>query len=217
MKFSENFRVALKNAGKTQSNAAEHFDVANNTISNWVLGKNYPNITVMQEIADWLNVSLKWLLFGKEGDPTFDMRFVESGFVVNAAGFEVSAVELEEYEEPEVRGYFQHWFENNGLKPNRCALIRVHGDAMQPLLWNDDLVLVNLDETKVLDGKVYAVRVGQEVYFRYLQSVPGGRLKLSSENPNYEDITLDIKNDSMRESEVQVLGRVRDKSGVGGL
>ena len=39
----------------------------------------------------------------------------------------------------------------------------------------------------------------------------GGQLKLQSENPDYDDVTVSI------EEEIEIIGRVRDKSGRGGL
>jgi phage repressor protein C with HTH and peptisase S24 domain len=82
---------------------------------------------------------------------------------------------------------------------------------MQGILWDGDIVLINRDETSVIDGKIYALRIGEELYIKRLQKIPGGTLKLQSENPDYEDVTVPVNED------VEIIGRVRDKTGRGGL
>ena len=59
MKFAENFKLLLKLKSKSQSDAAEFFDVSDNTVSNWVNGKTYPSIDMMEKIAGWLGVSAR--------------------------------------------------------------------------------------------------------------------------------------------------------------
>lgn len=106
------------------------------------------------------------------------------------------------------------WFTKERMNPNHCIRVKVKGDSMEPLLFNGDVVLVNLDETDITDGCVYAVRWDNALYIKRLAMLPSVGIKFMSENPIYD--TIVISSDEVDE-QVQILGRVRDKSGRGGL
>lgn len=88
---------------------------------------------------------------------------------------------------------------------------------MEPLLFPGDTVLVNQAENDIkelLDGKVYAIRYGNDLRVKRLFRKLNGSLILRSENPLYQDeeVTPDLVH-----QHITIIGRVRDKSGTGGL
>jgi phage repressor protein C with HTH and peptisase S24 domain len=133
--------------------------------------------------------------------PEFNIRF--------SAGH--GAMLFEESSATATASYREDWFLKERLNPKRCVRARVQGSSMQGILWDGDIVLINRDETNVIDGKIYALRIGEELYIKRLQKIPGGTLKLQSENPDYDDVTVPVN------EEVEIIGRVRDKTGRGGL
>lgn len=120
--------------------------------------------------------------------------------------------ELVEDEEPAT--YRRSWFQKHGMNPDRVKRFRVTGDSMEPLLYARDTILVNLDETQVFDGRLYALRYGDQLRVKYLSRRLDGTLVLRSVNPAYKDeeVPADLANEH-----ITVIGRVRDRSGTGGL
>lgn len=106
------------------------------------------------------------------------------------------------------------WFTKEQINPDNCIRIKVRGDSMEKLFYDGDVALINLDETNVIDGCVYALRWQDSLFIKRLAVLPGVGLRMMSENPIYD--TTIIKADDVDE-QVQILGRVRDKSGRGGL
>ena len=85
---------------------------------------------------------------------------------------------------------------------------------MEPFLFPRDTILVNQDETNVIDGKLYAIRYGDELRVKYLSRRLDGTLILHSANPRYKDEEVPPE---LANEHISVIGRVRDRSGTGGL
>lgn len=127
------------------------------------------------------------------------------------------AVSYELAEEVEPATYRLSWMQRMRLNPEKLKRFKVKGDSMEPLLFSGDSVLVNLAENdikEVQDGKVYAIRYGNELRVKRLYRRLDGGLTLRSYNPEHkdEDLTPDLV-----AQHITVIGRVRDKSGAGGL
>jgi len=125
----------------------------------------------------------------------------------SSAGFEI-------IEDNEPATYRLSWFQKYGINPDRVKRFRVSGDSMEPMLFARDTILVNTDETHVIDGKLYAIRYGDELRVKYLSRRLDGTMILRSANPAYkpEELSPELANEH-----ITVIGRVRDKSGTGGL
>lgn len=136
----------------------------------------------------------------------------ESRIEFSAGNGRTAHYELVEDEEPAT--YRRSWFQKHGMNPERVRRFRVTGDSMEPLLYARDTILVNLDETNVVDGRLYALRYGDELRVKYLSKRLDGTLVLRSKNAAYKDeeISADMANEH-----ISIIGRVRDKSGTGGL
>lgn len=120
--------------------------------------------------------------------------------------------ELVEDEQPAT--YRRSWFQKYGINPDRARRFRVAGDSMEPLLFARDTILVNLDETSVVDGRLYALRYGDQLRVKYLSKRLDGTLILRSVNPAYKDEEVPAE---LANEHITVIGRVRDRSGTGGL
>lgn len=114
------------------------------------------------------------------------------------------------------RTYRRDWFVKEGINPDHARCFKVHGDSMESFLFDGDSVLVNLAEKEIISGKVYALRYGEELRIKRVYKKLDGGLILHSDNPNHRPIDEDISPASAEES-ISIIGRVRDKSGTGGL
>lgn len=141
-----------------------------------------------------------------------DVVLVPESRIEFAAGDGKINYELVEDEEP--ASYRRTWFQKYGINPDRVRRFRVAGDSMEPLLYARDTILVNLDETQVVDGRLYALRYGDQLRVKYLSRRLDGTLVLRSVNQAYrdEEVPAELANEH-----ITIIGRVRDRSGTGGL
>lgn len=147
-------------------------------------------------------------------DPLPDDMIVvmESRIEFSGGNGRVATYELVEDEEPAT--YRLSWFQKYGINPDKVRRFRVSGRSMEPMLYPRDTILVNTEETSIIDGKLYAIRYGDELRVKYLSRRLDGTLILRSVNPDYKDeeVSPELANEH-----ISIIGRVRDTSGTGGL
>ena len=68
-----------------------------------------------------------------------------------------------------------------------------------------DLILVNLKEKHVRSGYVYLIRIGNELMVKRLENRPGGVLLIRSDNPDYEDIPVNLEE---VDGDIEIHGRM---------
>lgn len=141
-----------------------------------------------------------------------DMVLVPESRIEFSAGDGTIYYELVEDSEPAT--YRRSWFQKHGINPDRVRRFRVTGDSMEPLLYARDTILVNQDETQVVDGRLYALRYRDQLRVKYLSKRIDDTLVLRSVNPSYKDEEVPAE---LANEHITVIGRVRDRSGTGGL
>ena len=106
-----------------------------------------------------------------------------------------------------VAGFYafrQSFLSRAGINGEKSVLLDVLGDSMQPLIQNGDTILVDQSDTRLQDGKIYLVGLGEELLVKRLQKTVSGWL-LVSQNGEYASIPVDDpENEAFR-----VHGRVR--------
>jgi len=121
-----------------------------------------------------------------------------------------------EYVETRFRMPFQiEWLRKFSAKPENVKLMRVNGNSMERTLFDGDRVAVHLADRRIVDGRVYAVIVG-EAKVKRLFKLRDGSLRVVSDNQDktlYPDEIIPADELEL----VYVIGRVIDKSGAGGL
>ncbi|HAV37433.1 MAG TPA: helix-turn-helix transcriptional regulator [Massilia sp.] len=238
MLLSERIKLAMKEAGLSQVDLARACGVKPPSVHGWLTGKaKYLRGENLLQAARALGVRQEWLATGSgpmrstgdasnsatapsmiralhPEDPLPDdvISVPESRIEFSAGNGREPHFELEEDNEPAT--YRLSWFQKERINPERVKRFRVTGDSQEPFLFHRDTVLVNLDETEIVDGKLYAIRYGNDLRIKYLYRRLDGTLILRSKNPVYsdEEIPADLANEH-----ISVIGRVRDKSGKGGL
>lgn len=107
------------------------------------------------------------------------------------------------------------YFQTRHLNPKKCLRFRVVGRSMEPLLFPGDAILVNTEEKTVREGFVYAFRHGDELKVKKLIPKSDGGLVLQS--VNREEFPDDVLSPQLVAEQIEIIGRVRDRSGGGGL
>jgi phage repressor protein C with HTH and peptisase S24 domain len=203
------------------------------SVGNWLTDANGIAAPKARLLGEYLHVDPFWLETG-EGEPTAsgvsakppsvisydpedglpdDVVLVPESRIEFSAGNGRTAI-FEEVEDAEPAIYRRTWLQKRGLNPARLRRFPVHGDSQEPMLYHGDTVLVNLDETNIVDGKLYAIRYDDDLRVKYLYRKLDGTLILRSKNPAYpdEEVPAHLVNEY-----ISIIGRVRDKSGTGGL
>jgi phage repressor protein C with HTH and peptisase S24 domain len=111
------------------------------------------------------------------------------------------------------QAFRSEWIRLMRLKPNKLAAMRASGDSMEPAIHDGDSLLVDTSQTDVTDGKVFAIWYDGGERVKRLFRLPGGGLRIVSDNPRFAPIELGAE----YAGHVRVIGRVVHRSGTGGL
>lgn len=226
----------MNEAGVSQADLARACGVKPPSVHGWLSGKaKFLRGENLLKAAAALGVNQQWLATGQgsmaaDGSrsnviaihpddelPEGYIKIPEYKVHFSAGpGQVVVSYELEECSEPAT--YRLSWLQQERLNPEKLKRFKVKNGSMEPFLFHGDSVLVNEAEStleQVIDGKVYAIRYGNELrvkrlYYRRIS----GEVVLRSDNPVYKDEEVMA---SQFNEQISIIGRVRDKSGTGGL
>lgn len=89
---------------------------------------------------------------------------------------------------------------------DKAKVVKVSGDSMEPRLFDKDIISINMADTRIRDGKIYAVRVYDLQKVKVLIRNSDGSITLRSFNPIYPDEI--VKKEQIENGDFQVLGRM---------
>lgn len=168
-------------------------------------GRLGPETNTLAKLAVACNVSLSWLqdseafrddysqlaaaigagnvhrvVLAEENDPAFtQIKMVKLRLSAGIMGFQADP----DYSDGGTLSVPSRWIERRLLIPEKLVAIRVKGESMEPSLYEDDVVVVNTADTKLVDGQVYAVNYEGEAVVKRLTR-DAGKWWLSSDNPD---------------------------------
>ena len=118
-----------------------------------------------------------------------------------AAGIPIDAItDIEDYEEiPE-----------SLAATGRFAALRIHGDSMEPRIWDGDVVIVRLQETADTGDTAIVIVNGDTATCKKIKKTPEGVMLIST-NPRYEP--LFYSNREIETLPVNIWGRVIEVRG----
>lgn len=90
------------------------------------------------------------------------------------------------------------------LNQKDLCLIYVEGDSMEPELRAGDIILIDRRDTGPNRDAIYVMRIDDALLVKRLQRLPGGQLRVTSDNPRYDPFLL--KNEELEN--VVIVGRV---------
>ena len=240
MTLAKRLKERMEELDITQDELATISRVSQTTIHKLFAGKAKESRKLGQ-IAKALRVRPQWLEFGEEPkeEPRTLAWMYDQAFKPNVIPFHSddapppNSIQVDEYsvsfsagnghiahydliEQAEPATYRLSWLQRERIKPENAKRFKVKGDSMEPFLFDGDTVLVNLEEcdiNRIIDGKAYAIRYGDELRIKRLFRKLDGTLTLRSDNPSYKDEDVPP---SIAETQIAIIGRVRDKSGSGG-
>jgi phage repressor protein C with HTH and peptisase S24 domain len=218
---------------KTQTDLAGKTSIAQSTIGRIIRGESMPSADYLQRIASALeadvatilgdgNTSLQSalsrmrpLLTWEHPDdlPPGEFALVKRLAVKLSAGNGHEQVEVLLDQEKQPQAFRADWIRKMGLKPASLACLEATGHSMEPRIQDGDGLVIDRSQTDVQDGRVYALWYDGGERVKRLYRLPGGGLRIASDNPAFAPI--DLQHDSL--ARITILGRVVHVAGEGGL
>jgi transcriptional regulator with XRE-family HTH domain len=127
---------------------------------------------------------------------TIPIKFVKLKLHAGVAGFETEP----ELEDGGVLPMPCAVIEKHNLSPNQLLAMRVSGSSMEPMLFEDDVVIINTADRRPISREVYALNFDGEACVKQLIH-RGGQWYLHSLNPEFGPI-------NMRSGQCDIVGRV---------
>jgi len=169
------------------------------TSQNWLLtGENEQrkNNFNMQEFMDKHGLTRKEessFDVNEIHEPTVVDYEIENGFIwidVVEANFSCGTGESIEFHFDVINGKFPFppsFFQKKYVDPKCMRIIKAKGDSMSDFIHDGDLVGIDISQTEIIDGEIYAVYFEGEGMIKQIFKEEGGKLSLHSLNPKYRD------------------------------
>lgn len=230
MELKDRLKQARKNAGLSQVDLAERVGIKQASISEIERGLTRTSGYLIQ-IAKALDVDPLWLSEGVGESSTFRARpIVESNAqmigTMSAWGpedpLEADEVELPYYAEVEFAGgggmtevvevagrklrFSKETLKAAGVDSDNAACARVNGRSMERLILDGATIGFDRGCTAIIDGEIYAFNQDGMLRVKYLYRLPGGGIRIRSENSDeFPDETMSVLE---YRRDVVMLGRV---------
>jgi transcriptional regulator with XRE-family HTH domain len=185
--------------------------ISTSVMKRYVDGDTVPGLYAAARLAEVLNVSLDWLVFGEEKSPArdnngqtsqnskYDGWLIWPGFLAPSNGVQ---------QIPEFRAITPEidWLESQGLDTSKIQLARCVGDSMHPTIPKDAVVLIDTSRSDLADG-IWLLRGNTP---RRIQTDTAGGIWLICDNERYKN--EHFTNNEI--SKISVLGKVVWASGI---
>lgn len=203
----ERIRVCATKVGSGDE-LARMTGIPRRTLENYLSGNSEPKAHAVGAIAAAAGVSTDWLLMGVHGpvheEPPSHMVAIPIMETAASAG-------------PGNEAMTEHvtdflWFNDTwlrqtyGVNPNDLKLLPSTGDSMSPTIAAGAMLMVNTGKIARMPGDgIYVVRLEGDILVKRLQRMPGGTIKVSSDNPAYEPFSIRLDDAAV---DFALLGRV---------
>lgn len=201
--FSRNLNRYIDMSNKTQREIAHSIGVSPQTFNTWCQGIAIPRMGKVQRLADYFHIGKSDLIDDKPLNPP---QSTTKGVAINvlgrvAAGLPIEAVEniIDTEEISEALARTGDFF---GLQ--------IHGDSMEPRIYDGDVVIVRQQEDAESGEIVIALINGDDAVCKRLSKYAGG-LSLISLNSKYDPLIF--SNDEIASRPVRIIGKVVELRG----
>lgn len=204
--WKQRLRSAREAKGLTKTAFAKEVGVSNATVTDWEKSIDSGGIKEISgpkltKIAEVLGVDPRWLMDGRNpGDAVADALALMPGAqrvhaadqddpsmtqirrvrIKVQAGITGFQTEPEHYD-GETQGVPTKWMLREGLSKDALVSTTVHGESMEPALYDGDVIVVNTRDTQLVSGSVYVVNYeGEAIVKRMLRDA--GQWWLTSDN-----------------------------------
>lgn len=196
--FAARLRDARVKAGLSGSYIATAAEVSPQAYQQWEAGLTMPRGSKRQQVvADAVGETVNWLFFGvgaagddgqqplarpiakwTDGDDG-DYVFVPQLQITQASDHEVTwGVDA-----AQIVPFAEAWALRAGINANNSAVIEMPDSSMEPRLHAGDTVVIDYtNNSKIADGKIYAISLNGDVSIKRLFKELGGGIRIVSDN-----------------------------------
>ena len=185
------------------------------------------------DIAEALNVTRQYANQIKDKELSYEqLKRIDNFFGTNLAAAKYDILNTREYEEcisipvrgdvSASMGYGVTVYNENqtatysiskklakdlGVCNCHMEMIFAQGDSMMPTIEGGDSLLVDHSKKEIYDGKIYCVRIENQLYAKRLQKIPPNTIVVVSDNEKYRSFEIDLS--KCADYDFEVIGEVR--------
>lgn len=206
--------LARKNKGFTQKKLSELAGVSEPTMNHYEAGKRVPTVDTLLNLAEILECDPAWLLTGREpfqrdSEPPTEIEGNSDNFVFvpqYELGTLGSGASIQSSQVVDHLAFKREWVvQELRSAPDQLILIRCTGDAMEPTIKPDDLLLVDKSSEKKREDGVYLIHIDGGLYVRRVERRLDGGLTIRGDKPGAAPEERISKQD---EQQLDLIGRV---------
>lgn len=210
--IGERIRQVRKERRMTQVELSKLANVSQTTLSQLEGGRN-DSSKELPSIAKALGVDVYWLQTGETGLPAKvqnildnTARHVISTYIDPALKIWLPLMDISfscgdgvniecHFEETKKKLAFEPDFlSSRGVKEQNVRLLYARGDSMEMYIFDGDIFAIDISDTDVKDGQIYAVYFEGEALLKQIFKEAGGTLILHSLNNRYRDKVVSEEN-----------------------
>ncbi len=188
--------------GLAQADFGSKCGVSKTSQFNYESGERSPDAEYLAKAGE-LAVDVLYVVTGKRSQSANDEYVVIHRHKNVAASAGMGAINGHD-DETEGLCFRRSWLNKRRLQSSMLKVIDVTGDSMVGKLSDGDQVLIDMSQTTPKSGYAYVLLQGDELLVKYVQLLPDGILRVSSENQSYKPYDIDLT----KTSDVSILGRV---------
>lgn len=200
--MAKNIQYYMDLRDKTRNDMCEALGVKYTTFTDWVKGNAYPRIDKIELMANYFGIEKSDLV--EERKPLQSSK--KRGVTINVLGRVAAGIPLEAIEDivdtEEISEELSKTGDFFGLK--------IHGDSMEPRMFEGDVVIVRQQEDAESGDIVIAMVNGNDATCKRLLKYESG-ISLISLNQKYEPMMF--TNEDIEEKPVKIIGKVVELRG----
>lgn len=226
-KWYELAKARMKELDITQEQVAEQMGVSQGAVAHWLGGRREPSLERIGALLEYLGLSsifrengagppehrpveanaeyLGDMAVWSDGDPLQDDECAVPYYAeVEFAGGDGMTVVMEVADR--TLRFSNATLRAAGVECENAAVARVRGTSMEKLILDGAAIGFDRADISIIDGEIYAFNHEGMLRVKYLYRLPGGAIRIRSENA--EEFPDEIMSAEQYRHEVKMLGRV---------
>ncbi|UZA23900.1 helix-turn-helix domain-containing protein [Moraxella bovis] len=212
-KIGTRLQQVREQSGLGRATVCEKVGIGTTTLRQWEVGATEVSLETLEKLARLYKVSPQYLIFGTNGDtlppePTStsddEYHYVPyfRGVIASAGGgkFSDGVIGTDDF-----LAFRKEWINRTSLTASQLVAINTDGDSMFPTIPENATVLIDKSKNTAKDGRIYVIRIGEQLYVKRTQWLPTG-LRLISDNTIYDPI--DLSKADLDSSDIEIYGQV---------
>lgn len=194
--FAKNLKYYMELNHKDRNDVCRDLEIPYTTFAEWYNANIYPRIDKIQMLANYFEIKKSDLVEDKRKQSAFDNKQAYPILGMVKAGYNYLATE-------NIIGYIT--LDRKVSDPENCYALKIKGDSMQPVLYEDDIVVVH-KQNDIESGKIGIVIVdNEEATIKKIVKTQDG-LELHALNPYYPVRKFSFKD--IEKMPVKIIGKV---------